>query len=625
MNLPFVLDVAIGLVFTYLILSLLAAELQELIATVLQWRAKHLKDSIEILLAGGTGTPEEERVKNLVSRLYNDPLLKNVNQEAKGGIAQAARQVSKIFPGNRQGAFGTHQASGPSYIAPETFATTLIEQLGIGSMVSQLSGVRFQRFVDRLIGHYKIENGEVVIPTDDAFEEDWERGNIRTIATKLENPRSLSEDPFFKILVEEYDEILKTFQAKQATLETSLERMGEALNDYMNACAQEPDTETYVRRLRSLKMNVFGEKNDRAILAGGLKPNLSEIAELVNQGSNTYKEIEEVYERIANQARPIDAQVNSSLQAQIEDYRAGLDPNVPNPPETFNDLDYDLQQRFLENALGSLTNEERQLYEDYQTYKQIRGGLAYLPNSVKESLSILARRAQTRVQKAENELNQFQNEIAVWFDRSMSRASGVYKRNAKGVAILIGLVIASMTNSDTVHIFSRISSDDSLRELIKQNATQVTGQVDRARLGTELRQLKDQTDAVLQEVPFPIGWNPVILGNQLKCAPTTPTDQQAANQSPLNDQQRIQREWDQLYTSCIPNSTPTNAPVAVKASMILLNRPLGFLQMIAGWLVSAIAVAMGAPFWFDLLGKLVNVRNTGGKPTSAAGEQQKTN
>jgi hypothetical protein len=29
--------------------------------------------------------------------------------------------------------------------------------------------------------------------------------------------------------------------------------------------------------------------------------------------------------------------------------------------------------------------------------------------------------------------------------------------------------------------------------------------------------------------------------------------------------------------------------------------------------VSGIAIAMGAPFWFDLLGKVMNVRNAGKK------------
>jgi flagellar biosynthesis protein FliR len=46
MSLPLILDIAIGLIFIYLILSLLASEIQELIATLLQWRAKHFPIAI---------------------------------------------------------------------------------------------------------------------------------------------------------------------------------------------------------------------------------------------------------------------------------------------------------------------------------------------------------------------------------------------------------------------------------------------------------------------------------------------------------------------------------------------------------------------------------------------------
>jgi len=37
-----------------------------------------------------------------------------------------------------------------------------------------------------------------------------------------------------------------------------------------------------------------------------------------------------------------------------------------------------------------------------------------------------------------------------------------------------------------------------------------------------------------------------------------------------------------------------------------------------GWLISGLAVALGAPFWFDLLNKLVNLRGTGPRPAPAA-------
>jgi hypothetical protein len=38
------------------------------------------------------------------------------------------------------------------------------------------------------------------------------------------------------------------------------------------------------------------------------------------------------------------------------------------------------------------------------------------------------------------------------------------------------------------------------------------------------------------------------------------------------------------------------------------------LLMVAGWLLTALACTLGAPFWFDALGKLVRLRGAGGKP-----------
>jgi len=38
------------------------------------------------------------------------------------------------------------------------------------------------------------------------------------------------------------------------------------------------------------------------------------------------------------------------------------------------------------------------------------------------------------------------------------------------------------------------------------------------------------------------------------------------------------------------------------------------LTKLLGWIVTALAVSLGAPFWFDLLRKLVNIRNAGQKP-----------
>ena len=232
MNLPFVLDVAIGLIFIFLILSLLVSELQELLTTLFQWRAQHLKDAIETLLAGGVGTPEEEHIKELVNKLYCDPLLKNINQEAKG-LAGKARKITRwLIPGNQRGSFGAHRTTGPSYIAPETFATSLLERVGLASLAKKLIEVRLQKFATRIIGVYdvKTEQSEdgteeriTLSPSDgdDRLRELWNKGRIRLIAERS-HWKNLDQDKNFQILVEEFDDILNDFKTGETNLATVL-------------------------------------------------------------------------------------------------------------------------------------------------------------------------------------------------------------------------------------------------------------------------------------------------------------------------------------------------------------------------------------------------------------------
>jgi hypothetical protein len=43
----------------------------------------------------------------------------------------------------------------------------------------------------------------------------------------------------------------------------------------------------------------------------------------------------------------------------------------------------------------------------------------------------------------------------------------------------------------------------------------------------------------------------------------------------------------------------------------------GGLTTVAGWLLTGLALSLGAPFWFDLLSKFINIRGAGEKPARA--------
>ncbi|MBE9116792.1 hypothetical protein IQ249_12870 [Lusitaniella coriacea LEGE 07157] len=179
-----------------------------------------------------------------------------------------------------------------------------------------------------------------------------------------------------------------------------------------------------------------------------------------------------------------------------------------------------------------------------------------LPEQLKRNLIILARQARYRVTSAEFKIRNFEKEIAYWFDESMNRASGVYTRNAKGFALLIGFFVAVCANADTLNMINRLNTEPILRSAVNDVAQRVVEEKENCNDRQCLEDLGlDET------LSLPVGW-----------------DFSSSRYPKLHKQQ----------------------------SNIFL--------VILGWIFTAIALSMGAPFWFDLLNRFVNVRNTGKKP-----------
>lgn len=98
-----------------------------------------------------------------------------------------------------------------------------------------------------------------------------------------------------------------------------------------------------------------------------------------------------------------------------------------------------------------------------------------------------------------------------------------------------------------------------------------------------------------------------------------------------------------LWTDQTTRSAVSAAAVALKASpdatakaaadVPQLKLPLGWnagnrpgdagavLLSVLGWLLTIVAISLGAPFWFDLLGRIVQLRGTGGVPSASARAQ----
>lgn len=172
------------------------------------------------------------------------------------------------------------------------------------------------------------------------------------------------------------------------------------------------------------------------------------------------------------------------------------------------------------------------------------------------------RRLQLNLDNVAIQMDQLQGEIAHWMDRSMDRASGVYKRNAKLVAFLIGLTMAIASNADTFEMVDQLSKEPTLRNSIASLVEKLP--VDQAfdekgRLNPDVAQELNQAYPAL-----PMGWT-----------------------------EKSRRELSQATD-----------PRQIETITV-------YVKHILGWGLTGMAISMGAAFWYDILGKVMNIKNVG--------------
>jgi hypothetical protein len=78
---------------------------------------------------------------------------------------------------------------------------------------------------------------------------------------------------------------------------------------------------------------------------------------------------------------------------------------------------------------------------------------------------------------------------------------------------------------------------------------------------------------------------------------------------------------NEVATKTLAEIQPTSATLAAlpvgwtrSVAEAVGDGGLGTFATFAGWMISIIAIGLGAPFWFDLLNRLVSLRQTGPKP-----------
>lgn len=189
-----------------------------------------------------------------------------------------------------------------------------------------------------------------------------------------------------------------------------------------------------------------------------------------------------------------------------------------------------------------------------RTFEELRNAILRLPDiEVRRALLILT-------DEAEGNISRARENVENWFNDTMDRVSGWYKRKVQLILLSLAVAICAFLNADTLMIANSLSRDATLRAAIVAAAQEAVRQAAPADSEPSETWI-DQFQAEFQRLQLPIGWS---------------SEQGDPREVPHNLQ-----EW---------------------------------VMKIAGLLISAIAVSLGAPFWFDVLNKLVNLRSVGKRP-----------
>jgi len=156
---------------------------------------------------------------------------------------------------------------------------------------------------------------------------------------------------------------------------------------------------------------------------------------------------------------------------------------------------------------------------------------------------------------AKGDLATAQANIEAWFNSMMDRVSGWYKHRTQYVLFAIGVALAALLDADTVRIARELYREPAAREVAVAMAS-----------GISSRDTATATTAKMALAKIDSLGQPLGLTVQFSGAWPTMNELAAIGH-------RAARGW-------------------------------------FGWLLTALAISLGAPFWFDALNKIVTVRST---------------
>jgi len=228
------------------------------------------------------------------------------------------------------------------------------------------------------------------------------------------------------------------------------------------------------------------------------------------------------------------------------------------------------------------------------------------------------------------QLDLFRLEVQNWYNSVMDRAAGWYKRYTQKILLFMGLGIAVVFNADTLALYDRLSNDPETLEQLANAAEQYVAARERV---AQLPQAAPTTGPVDPAPTTPDPAEPTTddpsfgdrapadpFGTSTTVQPPASTEQPASTTYLYSDEEAGDKDF---------RSSLEELKGLLNNEIAEIRRPLGLgwegvdlralsrfdlMSKIFGYILTALAVSLGAPFWFDLLKKLVNIRSSGARP-----------
>lgn len=189
--------------------------------------------------------------------------------------------------------------------------------------------------------------------------------------------------------------------------------------------------------------------------------------------------------------------------------------------------------------------------------------------------------------QAKSELEEFRKKVENWFDTMMERVSGSYKRKSGYYTAAIAVVTTLVLNVDSITLANYLYSNENARNQLAMAA------YDAIKDSTTIEKVKE-----------------IKAGK----TDTIKSVDQAVNKSKTNFSQ------SQANIAKIGSYIPIGWNMRMEYKVFLARRGevegtiidviVFFFTKLFGLAITIFAVSLGAPFWFDILGKLANLRNS---------------